>query len=491
MKLKSVSNLLLIALLACLIGSAAFFIHDSNAAYRVSHGFQRIPLSYNPTENSSSYPFQGAKLTVYGGFIKGTQEEKGHTAVVVRALSPLPAIEVTGDTAAELTILLENVNPDFYASSISAGHVPAAKVAANTLRLTVPVKVGQATAVSPEQPAEDTTGKYKYVVLGDNRDSYDIFGQMLDQVNGQNPVFVIDNGDLVFSGKANQYRLFDNMISRLGTTLCTTLGNHDIRGDGRDTYTMLYGPAYYSFDFGSSHYTFLDSSPGWAEKTSISAEQYTWLEQDLQKAQGKQIFVITHIPPRDPRAGVLPNNIPGYMNQAKSGDNFAEQMLDNYNNNKEIDHGFQDPEEAARFETLMRTYHVDTVYLSHIHSYMEYERDGVRYLITGGAGAELLTENSYYHYMVTKVGDAGSMTMVELPSPPSNYISRYGAVAQLFAKALYRENPIAVGLVLAGLVLFGVLLLLKLYLSKKDFLHKVGRLIPAVVRYAKETWRQQ
>jgi len=55
--------------------------------------------------------------------------------------------------------------------------------------------------------------------------------------------------------------------------------------------------------------------------------------------------------------------------------------------------------------------------LYNIHSYLEYTKGGVRYLITGGAGAELLTKNSYYHYMIAKIGDISTATIVELPSP--------------------------------------------------------------------------
>lgn len=59
-----------------------------------------------------------------------------------------------------------------------------------------------------------------------------------------------------------------------------------------------------------------------------------------------------------------------------------------------MNHGFQDLKEAKGFESIMSTYHVDTVYLSHIHSYFDYTKNGVRYMVTGGAGAELLTKNS-------------------------------------------------------------------------------------------------
>ena len=76
---------------------------------------------------------------------------------------------------------------------------------------------------------------------------------------------MIDNGGMVFSGKTIQ--AFDKMVSKISTTFCTTLGNYDIRGNGRSTYTMLYGPAYYSFNYGDSHFVFLDSSPGWLKKS--------------------------------------------------------------------------------------------------------------------------------------------------------------------------------------------------------------------------------
>jgi Icc protein len=124
---------------------------------------------------------------------------------------------------------------------------------------------------------------------------------------------------------------------------------------------------------------------------------------DLKKSHGKHIFVITHIPAYDPRSGVTLNKISNYVSEVKSGDNWAEQKLNNYNETKDMEHGFQDALEAAKFENIMSTYHVDTVYLSHIHSYLEYTKDGVRYLISGGAGAELLTKNSYYHYMIAKL----------------------------------------------------------------------------------------
>lgn len=468
LKTNNLINIAIAALCLCLLAGIGMFIYYAEHDYQISSTFVSVPLNFNPDDSSSVYNMNHIQVTVYGGFVKGIQKDKsGQESLLIRALSPLPSVFIKSDTVGDVSLSIENVNPDFYAKRIANNNLTITKTKVNTLKIDLAAKANKTIKVEPLQSSStDHADQNKYIILGDNRDGYDTFEQIIQQINGESPVFVIDNGDLVFSGKPNQYRLFDQMASKIQSTLCTTLGNHDMRGNGRSTYTMLYGPAYYSFDFSDSHFIFLDSAPGWSEKQAISDEQYGWLEKDLIKAQGKRIFVITHIPPEDPRHNVSTNEIPNYVSEVKSGQSWAEQKLNNYSSSKAMDHGFQDPQEAAKFEKLMSQYHVETVYLSHIHSYLEYTKDGVRYLITGGAGAELLTTNSYYHYMISKIGDAGPTTIVELPSPANNYLTRYAAAAQLFANALYMENPLSVVLVITGFILLIILLIMKLYLWK-------------------------
>lgn len=488
MKFKRILNMAIVTVCLCLIVGIGAFIFNSIHGYKINNNFVSVPLQFNPDDSSSTYQTQNAEITVYGGFIKGIQSDSaGNESIVIRALSPQPTVTVKGADAETVSLLMENINPDFYLKSMAENKLPMTKVTVNTLKISVDLNKGETIKIDPVKPSgTDSTGKYKYIILGDNRDGYDTFEQIIQQVNGENPVFVINNGDLVFSGKPNQYRLFDQMVSKISTTLFTVPGNHDIRGNGRNTYTMLYGPAYYSFDFADSHFVFLDSSPGWTEKQAISDEQYIWLEKDLKKAQDKRIFVITHIPPQDPRSGVAANEIPNYVSEG----NWVEQKLNNYSESKSMDHGFQDPQEAEKFENLMSAYHVDTVYLSHIHSYLEYTKDGVRYLITGGAGAELLTKDSYYHYVIAKIGDINTATIVEFPSPANNYLARYKATGQLFASAMYKENPIAVVFVITGLVLLLVLLITRLYLWKKQPIESLWKWLKDIVKYAVQRFKE-
>lgn len=495
MSINKILKVAILILFMCLAVGASVFVYNGNAAYKVSSDFTGLPLDFDPETSSSEVSFENSTIKVYGGFIKGIWNDPASgKCLVIRALSPLPEVSVNAEAAKNISIRVENINPDFYAERFVNSRFKMTKLNTNTLLIDLNVKAGEEVNIIPDKPnAAGLAGEFKYVILGDNRDGYDTFESMIEQINGINPVFVIDNGDLVFSGKPNQYRLFDRLTTRIGSTLCTTLGNHDIRGVGRETYTMLYGPPYYSFDFMDSHFIFLDSSPGWAENRAISNEQYIWLENDLKKAGGKRLFVVSHIPPRDPRSNVTKNEIANYVNQAKSGESWAEQKLDSYFENKNMSHGFQDPEEAIKFETLMSQYQVDTVYLSHIHSNFEYYKDGVRYLISGGAGAELLTENSYYHYLVANIGDFNNMTMIELPSPANNYIPRFAAAARLFYEAFYQENSVSVILMLVGLAILALLILMKLYFWKKQtvniFVKWLGEIVKFAVKRHKELFR--
>lgn len=470
----------------CLAVGMGLFLYGASSFYTINSHFQAIPLQFDPDQSTSTFQFSNTQVVVHDGFVKGWQKLKDKSdALVIRALGPLPTVEITNADALALTLIIENINPEFYARSLNGNGPTVSKTSANALSTNISAAAGQGFQISPDAQARYLAqSDPSYIIMGDNRDGYATFEQIIARINSESPIFVVDNGDLVFSGKPNQYRLFDQMASGITSTLCTAPGNHDIRGNGRSIYTMLYGPAYYAFDYAGTHFIFLDSSRGWAEKESIPKAQYAWLERDLKRAQGKRIFVISHIPPHDPRTGTAANEIPNFSDQVKSGESWVERKLDQYTVSKLMNHGFQDPAEADQFEKLMSTYHVDTVYLSHIHSYLEYTKDGVRYLISGGAGAELLSENSYYHYLLVPFVAGVMPTRVELSSPANSILVRYAETAKLFALAIYRENPVAVVLILAGLILLGVQLGLLIYFKKQPFFNKLVHWLSNIVVFA-------
>lgn len=450
MKKGKINLLLIIGIIALILG----FIGSTINNFRVQENYTELPLNFNPSDSVSSYDWNGTNVNIKGGFVKGKIIENNVENLILRSLSPTPQITIKGNSKADGTyqIRLENINPsDTNLSNI--GNNALEIVEPHTLRLTINLKANEEKVirVSPK----DGTQSFEFVMLGDNRDGYQTFSNIIDQINAINPVFTVDDGDLVYGGEPHKYRLFYETISKFKLPLYTTLGNHDIRENGRPTYTKLFGPPYYSFNYKNAHFVFLDSSRGWAEKTAIPEEQYVWLENDLKNAQGKMIFVFSHIPPRDPRTVKAPNIIPDVSDEEKPS--LIERLANNYNEYKSLNHGFPDSSEAAKLEGLMTKYKVNTVFASHIHSYLSYVKNDVRYVISGGAGAELLTTDSYYHYLRVKVTNNDTyLEAIELPSPTNRIQDRYLAAIQLFARAIYKEYRTIV----LGIIIFVIAVLL-------------------------------
>lgn len=470
-----------IAVISLYYGYNQFNIHEK---------FTSIPNSFNPGNSTSTYNWNGAVVKIQGGFVKGKIIDYNKVEnLILRSLSPMPSLTVKGSPKVDKSynIRIENVNPvniKVKSSKIDKQEV----IDPHTLLIVLNLKHGEERTV---EFAPVTNSEYsEFVILGDNRNGYQTFSQIIEQINAINPVFVIDNGDLVYGGEPNKYRLFYETVSKLRLPLYTTLGNHDIRENGRPMYTKLFGPPYYSFNYGNDHFIFLDSSRGWAEKRAIPEEQYVWLESDLKSATRKRIFVITHIPPTDPRSGTEENKFPDEPGVEKTG--FFERLMNNYSQYKSKDHGFPDRQEAERFETLMTKYNVDTVFLSHIHSYFSYIKGNVRYIISGGAGAELLTTDSYYHYLRVKITNKENyIEMVQLPSPTNSIRDRYIAAAVLFANSIFKEYKTTV-IIIFSILAFAILwMLYSTYKRGWRFLRFIGGWIVEVVRFAVKRYKER
>lgn len=421
-------------LMGLILSIIVFFLFYSYHHFIISEKFNPLPLSFNPYNSTSTYDWNGAIVIIQGGFVKGKIIDGKKEELLLRALAPNQKISIkSSNQDRNYSLRLENINP---VKTIIKSGAQLKIIDPHTVSLDLDLKSDEEKTL--ELGPKEDQDNLEIVVLGDNRNGYQTFSQIVDQINDINPAFTIDNGDLVFGGEPNRYRLFNETLAKLHVPLYTTLGNHDIREGGRTIYTKLFGPPYYAFDYHDNHFIFLDSSRGWAEKRAIPEEQYQWLEDDLKKAQGKRIFVISHIPSTDPRSKKELNNyvnIPGVQKT-----NWFEREMNNYILYKNLDHAFPDKQEALRFETLMSKYKVNTVFLSHIHSYFSFLKGGVHYIISGGGGAELLTEGSYYHYIRVKVSDKENyLEVVQLPSPTNQLQDRFIAALQLFTNSIYKE----------------------------------------------------
>lgn len=268
---------------------------------------------------------------------------------------------------------------------------------------------------------DSPSNQFSFAVMGDNKNSFKTFKDILTDVDNNNFLFAIDVGDLVLEGSKGYYRAFNNQIKNVKTPFLTAVGNHDIRDHGKENYTAIYGDFYYSFDYGNSLFIVLND----ANKKKIPPEQMAWLEKELQKEYTHK-FVFLHVPPFDPRP--------------------------------DVDKGLEDKENAKAFMALMEKYKPDIVFASHMHAYFDETKNDINYIITGGAGSELWGEDPehyFYHYIKIDVNEDGvNKEVIKFPAPYSSQIGQYGHNAWLFINGYWMAYKIWLILGLIIVIIF-------------------------------------
>jgi len=251
-----------------------------------------------------------------------------------------------------------------------------------------------------------------FAVMGDNKNGLGTFRRIIKDINNKKPLFAIDVGDLVFDGEKEKYRIFYNVIKKSEVPFLVAIGNHDIREGGRANYFDIFGHFYYAFSYGDSLFVVLDD----ANEEYIDKQQMEFLENELKKDFSHK-FVFLHTPPFDPRNYTL--DIPELIH-------------------KDIkpEHCLVDKENVKQFIDLVSRYNVTAVFASHIHGYFKEIREGVPYIITGGAGADLWLsdpEHYFYHYVNVYVNDNNvDYKIVKFPSPDANLVDRFGYAIWLY-----------------------------------------------------------
>ncbi|MGY5881374.1 MAG: metallophosphoesterase [Candidatus Thorarchaeota archaeon] len=243
--------------------------------------------------------------------------------------------------------------------------------------------------------AEDDT--LNFYVFGDSQGYQGGVEQIVTAANLHRPDFLFHCGDLTPFGQENQYQAIKTVLDQSIVPVYTTIGNHDLKDGGGELYQQYFGTSRYSFDLGPAHFTVFNTSSG-----DASTQELSWLEHDLSQTEAEFKFIFTHIPPFDPR----------------TGDN----------------HSLLNPATGPILMSLFEEYEVDVVFTGHIHMYNETVVNGVRYVITGGAGASLYAdENSggIYHYMNVTLYENDltiEPVLLDTPSLPRDVVAVRGSV---------------------------------------------------------------
>jgi 3',5'-cyclic AMP phosphodiesterase CpdA len=203
-----------------------------------------------------------------------------------------------------------------------------------------------------------------FAVAGDSRDGPDVYRRVLASVLEDGSQFLLHTGDLVNQGTEALWQGFQETMTGFNLPFYPVPGNHDSLDGELQGYLAYSGApaAHYSFDAGPAHFTLADSHNG-----GIGAAELGWLQDDLSATVQPVKLVFLHHPPFDPDGT---DHIMAYGNEG--------------------------------FMALMVEQRVDAVFAGHIHAYVQGERDGVTYYVTGGAGAPVYTTGhpqAFHHYL--------------------------------------------------------------------------------------------
>ncbi len=159
----------------------------------------------------------------------------------------------------------------------------------------------------------DEPDRFQAIVMGDPQtrtlEEVGYFTRdVLEEMVGSPAAFAITLGDITFDDPG-LYPAINQATGAVGIPFYNTHGNHDANYDGADnrqhfeTWRSVFGPRYYSFDYGPVHFVILSDvvfpEAGSRYVAGLGDEQLHWLEEDLSYVPLDRLVVLAmHIPPR-------------------------------------------------------------------------------------------------------------------------------------------------------------------------------------------------
>lgn len=140
-----------------------------------------------------------------------------------------------------------------------------------------------------------------FVQISDTEIGEDGTGEWLDTlketVEKNSAAFLIHTGDICYEAGLKRH-IVDMNTETMGVTVRYVIGNHDyVKGDyGEELYESLYGPVWYSFDVGKTHYVVTPFQTGADYKSGYNKnDRWRWLENDLENvADDMKIVMFNH-----------------------------------------------------------------------------------------------------------------------------------------------------------------------------------------------------
>lgn len=217
-----------------------------------------------------------------------------------------------------------------------------------------------------DKPVLNDPDRFHIAIMTDNTGGHrpGIWMKAVRRLNMLRPEFVMSVGDLIEGYSENpqeveaQWEEFLGFIDQLEMRFFFVAGNHDLSNPlMHKIWREHFGPEWYSFDYRGVHFVCLSSEDA---ETRIGDEQLAWIQHDLDQHQDARWTLLFFHQPLWSRA------------------------------EREIAAGNPDPTNWKRVEAMLGQ-RPHTVFAGHVHHYVQYDRNGMKYyhLATTGGGSQL------------------------------------------------------------------------------------------------------
>ncbi len=253
------------------------------------------------------------------------------------------------------------------------------------------LRVGDAKAAGKFVTAPEGDEPFTFLAYGDSRDDHPAHEAIVQRMMTAPGDFLINTGDMVGNGdSASDWREFFRIEGPLlrDRAVFACVGNHELLGLGSPPWIRYFHPGYVKGDnrrglfhtmrWGNTRFFFLNAMVSWEKGDDV-----TWIQEELARAESE--------------AGLAHRIVVMHHGPSSSGP-----------------HGPNETLRRMQINELFRNKKVDLVLAGHDHFYERGELDGLRYVITGGAGAPLyppkrrmqkatLALESSHHYVEVSV----------------------------------------------------------------------------------------
>ncbi len=219
---------------------------------------------------------------------------------------------------------------------------------------------------------------FSFVVMGDTRTpGQAIFAQLREQIAllDPPPIFVINAGDLVYAGFDFEYLAYIEAIDDYELPFISVIGNHEMYvPGGLNNYRNYFGPDDFYFDYNPCRFISLNNSNPYSGY-GLSNTRLNLLEDWLTPESPVLKFTFLHVPP--------------------DFDNFDQYA-----------------------QLVESEYPIPIAFFGHLHRYETWIRNDLRYVITGGGGAEIGWPREedppnyglFHHFLLVTVYPEGIIT---------------------------------------------------------------------------------